>query len=247
MPTVSPQTDQLGGRPLGDEWNIAFHVSFTFEVPASLVEPVLPAGVEAMETVPGRALLNVIHARYEPGTLGEPASFDEVVCSVLAQPDLSVDMPAPRLTLAVLDVLSNSEAFVAHKVPALRMPVRFDPGLASEVDADGLGTRVWNDDGPLFRLRCTGVPRFRSKAFFGQYFACVDGRLHHSVWSWWGELHETQRERRQAGEVHAHPFFARIGLGALEARDCWLQQVSAPGGSVHMRTFQPREIATSGG
>ncbi|MEZ4323415.1 MAG: hypothetical protein R3F61_38475 [Myxococcota bacterium] len=242
MPDTSPRTDLLGGRPLGDEWSIAFHISFTFEVPASLVEPVLPTGVEPMEPVPGRVLLNLIHARYVPGTLGEPDPFDEVVCSVLAQPDLSVDMPAPRLTLAVLDVLSNSEAFVAHKVPALRMPVRHDPTLASEVDPDRLGTRVWNAEGPLFRLRCTGAPKFRYKEFFGQYFAATDGHLHHSVWSWWGTLHETQRQRRQAGEVHPHPFFAGLGLGGLDARDCWLQQVSAPEGEVHMRTFQPRQL-----
>lgn len=233
--------DTLAGRPLGLEWDLGFQISFTFEVPLERVASVVPAGVELVEPVPGRALLNLIHARYAPGTLDEPEPFDEIVCSLIAQPDLSVPMPTPRQTLFVLDVASDSAAFVEYKVPALRMPVRHDPSLRAEPAPDGRGTTVSDGRGPLFSLVCgEASPRYKARSLFGQYFAQTDDALHHGVWSWWGAMHESQRHRRGRSELNVeHPRWAELGLSRISARDCFMQQVTRPGEGAHMRTYAP--------
>lgn len=236
------QEPALAARRFDRRWDIDFHISFTFEVPLAGVLGALPAGVVPVEPVPDVALLNVIHARYAPGTLEEADSFDEVVCSVVVQPDLGLEMPTPRQTLCVLDVLSNSERFVRTKIPTLRMPVRFEPTLRAVVSNDSLGTEVSDASGPIFSLRCREAEaRYRDRSFCGQYFAPCDGELFHGVWRWAGSIHETQRHRRGAGELHAHPLFSRHELPVHAARDCYMQQVSRPHQQVHMKTYQPRQ------
>lgn len=237
-----PEEPSLAGRAFDRQWDIDFHISFTFEVPLAGVLGALPSGVVPVEPVPEIALLNVIHARYVPGTLDEPTPFDEVVCSVVVQPDLALDMPTPRQTLCVLDVLSNSETFVRTKIPTLRMPVRYEPSLKATVSEDRLGTDVADRDGPIFTLRCGELqPRYKERAFCGQYFARCDDALFHGVWRWWGSIHETQRHRRGGGELHAHPLFTRHDVPVHAARDCYLQQVSRPQAQVHMKTYAPRQ------
>lgn len=241
-PATEPNEPPLAARAFDRQWDIDFHISFTFEVPLGGVLPSLPPGVVPIEPVPDLALLNVIHARYVPGTLGEAAPFDEVVCSIVVQPKLGLDMPTPRQTLYVLDVLSNSETFVRTKIPSLRMPVRYEPSLRATVSEDRLGTEVSDKHGPIFSLRCgEAQPRYRDRAFCGQYFAPCDGALFHGVWRWWGNIHESQRHRRNAGQLHAHPLFTAHGLPIDQARDCYLQQVSTPTGQVHMKTYAPEE------
>lgn len=241
--TASTSEPSLAGRAFDRQWDIDFHISFTFEVPLAGVLGALPPGVVPMEPVPELALLNVIHARYVPGTLGESAMFDEVVCSVVVQPDLSLDMPTPRQTLCVLDVLSNSQSFVRTKIPTLRMPVRYEPSLRASVAEDRLGTEVSDDHGPIFALRCgESAPRYKDRAFCGQYFAPCDGSRFHGVWRWWGSIHESQRHRRGGGQLHPHPLFTRHGVPIDAARDCYLQQVSQPQAQVHMKTYAPAEL-----
>lgn len=237
---MTDDVSTLGGRPLGDEWPIRFHIGFVFEVPVAPLEAQLPDGVSAVEPVPGMGLLSVIHARYEAGTLGEPG-FDEIVCSALVAPDLSVEMPPPRLTFCVLRVASNSARFVEHKIEALKMPVFHTPSLQAELDPDRLGTRVWDEDGDIFSMRyLSDAPRFETKSFCGQYFADPEERVH-GVWRWRGELAEQQRRLRGAATLHAHPFFARAGLKRTDPV-AWLQQVSAPEETVRMWTYVPRRL-----
>lgn len=238
---MTDDVSALGGRPLGDEWPIRFHIGFVFEVPLAPLEAQLPSGVSAVEPVPGVGLLSVIHARYEDGTLGQP-SFDEIVCSALVAPDLSLDMPPPRLTFYVLRVASNDGRFVAHKIEALEMPVFHTPSLRAELDADRLGTRVWDDDGEILRMRYqSDGPRFAEKSFCGQYFADPGSERVHGVWRWRGELAEQQRRLRGAATLHEHPFFARAGLSRTDPI-AWLQQVSAPAETVRMWTYVPRRL-----
>ncbi|GAB5543908.1 MAG: hypothetical protein SangKO_036680 [Sandaracinaceae bacterium] len=229
----------LAGRPLGDEWPVRFHIAFVFEVPLGPLEAQLPDGLSAMEPVPGVGLLSVIHARYAPGTLGRP-SFDEIVCSALVAPDLSVDMPPPRLTFYVLRVASNDATFVAHKIEALKMPVFHVPSLRAELDEDRLGTRVRDDDGEVMRLRYrSAAPHFAEKSFPGQYFADPVGPLHIGAWRWRGRLAEQQRRARGVATLGAgHPFFARAGLRRSDP-SAYLQQVSAPDEVVRMWTYEP--------
>ncbi len=239
----TPEEPSLASRAFDRQWDIDFHISFTFEVPLGGVLGALPAGVVPVEPVPEIALLNVIHARYGGGTLGERDPFDEVVCSVVVQPDLALDMPTPRQTLCVLDVLSNSETFVRTKIPSLRMPVRFEPTLRATIDEDRLGTEVSDADGPIFALRCgEDQPRYKDRAFCGQYFARCDDALFHGVWRWWGSIHETQRHRRGGGALRIHPLFTRLELPVHAARDCYLQQVSRPQAQVHMKTYAPAQL-----
>ncbi|MCA9618558.1 MAG: hypothetical protein KC731_06045 [Myxococcales bacterium] len=236
--------DRLGGLSRGDDWSIVDHLAFTFELPLAQVEALLPAQVSPVRPAPGLGLVQLIHARYPAGTLGEPEPFDEVVCAALVEPDLSLDMPLPKVTLHVVDVLSNSARFVAHKVPALKMPVHHAPSLRGAFDADGLGSKVEDERGPLLELRCPDASRFKPKSFCGQYFALHEGTLHHSVWAWQGSLFESQRARRDTGVVHAHPWLAGLGLEALTRAPCFMRQLREPGQPVSMRTYAARRFVS---
>ncbi len=243
-----PFPDTLGGRPAGDDWRIERHVAFTLEVPAPPLEARLPAGVSPVRPVPGMALLQLIVARYGAGTLGSPEPFDEVVCAALVEPDLSLDMPLPRLTLHVFDVLSNSARFVAHKVPALKMPVHHAPSLEVHHDADAYAVRVADAQGPMFELGSPDAAGFKHKAFVGQYFAQHEGALQHSVWAWEGTLFETQRRRGGHVALADHPWLASWEVGSLERlrrAPCFMRQHSEPSLPVAMRTYAPRCLSQS--
>lgn len=239
---MPPFPDRLGGLTRSDDWFISDHLAFTFELPLATVEALVPPAVSPIRPAPGLALVQLIHARYAAGTLGEPTPFDEVVCAALVEPDLSLDMPLPKVTLHVLDVLSNSARFVAHKVPALKMPVHHAPTMRGVFDADGRGSKVEDERGPLLELRCPDASRFKPKSFCGQYFARHDGALHHGVWAWQGSLFESQRARRDIGIVHAHPWLGDLGLEALRGAPCFMRQLREPGQAVRMRTYAPRRL-----
>jgi len=245
----------LAGRAFAAEWPILFHIGFSFEVPTRRIAGLLPAGVEAVEPLPGVALLNLLHARHAPSSMGGARPYDEVVASILVQPDLSLSMPLPRLTLYVLKVLSNSKSFVDYKVPALKMPVHYEPSLGSELRADRMGCEVRDARGPIFSLASTSPsPVFKERAFTGQYFAqpepqhvrprgSLEGGVHHGVWRWAGPLFETQKAERADYTLHAHPLFDELGLGEIGASRCFMQQVGRPGARVHMWTYQTRLFA----
>ncbi len=226
----------LGGLAFADLWNIDFHCAFLFEVPVGPAEALLPEDLEAVEAAPGLALMSLIHAHYTPENRGGPEPFDEIVCSILVHPDLSLDMPTPRLTLGVLDVWSNSQAFVEYKTGALGMPVHYHPSLRSEIAEDRLSTKVWDHDGPIFEMGLGKIePNFHEESFYGQYFAQPEQDLNQGPWRWSGRLTEHQRPREASSTLHSHPFFPESVLrGSLR---CNMQQLSEPGATVNMRTY----------
>lgn len=227
----------LGGQPFADLWNIDFHCAFLFEVDRGRAEAHLTEELEAVEVAPGLALMSVIHARYAPENRGGPDPFDEIVCSVLVHPDLSLDMPRPRLTLGVLDVWSNSQAFVEYKTGALGMPVHYHPTLRSEIAEDRRGTAVSDQHGPIFEMGLGEIaPRFREETFYGQYFAKPHEHINQGPWRWSGRLTEHQRPAEAATRLHPHSFFPSGLVGERSPR-CNMQQLSQPNEIVHMRTY----------
>ena len=232
----------LGGMAFADLWNIDFHSAFLFEVDINRAEALLPDDLEAVEAAPDLALMSLIHAHYTPQNRGGPEPFDELVCSILVHPDLSLDMPTPRLTLGILKVWSNSEAFVTYKTKALGMPVTYHPTIRSSIATDRLSTRVEDEDGPIFELGLGQIePSFREDAFYGQYFAQPGADLNHGPWRWSGKLTEHQRPREAHTLLHDHPFLPS-GLWGGRGPRCNMQQLSAPGEIVNMRTYAYRSV-----
>jgi hypothetical protein len=241
-PIGEPMPEELGGLARGDDWTITDHLAFTFEVPLDDVEALLPPGVMAVQPAPGLGLAQIIHARYAAGTLGERDPFDEVVCSILVEPDLSLPMPLPKVTLYVVDVLSNSLRFVEHKRPALEMPVHHAPTLEGGFSEDGRACWLRDGDGPLLELGCPDARQFKPRAMYGQYFARRHEQVHHSVWAWRGSLFESQRSAPDTGRVHDHPWLRSLGLAAIADAPCYMRQLREPGCRVVMRTYAPRQF-----
>lgn len=227
----------LGGLAFADLWNIDFHCAFLFEVDRGKAEMCLCEELEAVEAAPGLALMSVIHAHYTPHNRGGPSPFDEIVCSILVHPDLSLDMPTPRLTLGVLDVWSNSQGFVEYKTKALGMPVHYHPTLRSEIAADRHSSNVANEIGPIFEMGLGTIePRFHDETFYGQDFAKPDGDIYQGPWRWSGRLTEHQRPRESQTKLHPHSFFPSGLVGECSPR-CNMQQLSEPNEIVNMRTY----------
>lgn len=223
---------QVDGLGTFIPWNADFNMEFSFEIDLGQVEPLLPAGLTAVETVPGRALCNVGYLRFPPGT-PVAGPIQELSLAVHVYPDLSMH-PVPRFAFYVLNVASDSERFLdwAHEVD--HMEVYRSPELRFHAEPERWRVTVSDAHGPICTL-ANSHPRPRFKAghahfhiFTNKGDPCRTQRGH-----WIGSRCEHQRPS-SASVLHPHPFFR--GMDVSSARS-YLQIITTPGELVEQRFY----------
>jgi hypothetical protein len=222
-------TAPVAGRKCVERWDISTIFHNIFEIPTAAIAPLLPKGVEPVETRPGISLFDVGDVHWNSGNLdGTWPSFHELTAFIVVQPDLSVDMPMPKFAFYVTRIIANWHAFVKNDQRVLHLPIEHTP---LELDKRNYPNTLRATDGKdlLFEFNNThpDLPLLPSD-FYGQYYSVQDGKLWFGIWRFEGLLCEHQK-RGYPGKLGNHQLF----FGDLDVeRDCtesYMQLITPPG------------------
>jgi hypothetical protein len=234
----APEADNsLAGLASTEDYVIDEHVNYMFEVETELVAPLMPAPLSPKEPRPGTALVNVGYMRFDGRQIGASSETIELTLSIVVQPDLTLEMQIPRMSVFDLRIASNCPVFLAHEAEHQKLPGVFLPGLDRILRGPG-DLEVWDDCGPILRFRnpCSD-PIYRLEQATGQYFTLDDEGLHQGVFCWEGVGCE-QQATGDCGRLHAHRFYE--GIDPAWIGDCFLQMFLPAGGQALFRSFQTR-------
>lgn len=213
---MNDRFNSVDGRDLLLTWRIDRHIFVTFEVDTDAAEPLLPEPLTVVEVRPGVSLFSIGLLRYEPGHFGKPDSpqFDEVVCAVHVAPDLSTDMPMPKMNFFATRVYASSEDFVAQEDWTIYTPVSHAPSLRVEYAHQGLSAAAFDDDGPIFSIDNSHLrPTFAHAEMWGQHYTNTKG-LQHGVWEWDGSKYDDMTPSR-TWSISDHPALGGMPAGAI--------------------------------
>lgn len=243
MTDLNTNTDRFAtcdGRPLLLDWRINHHLFFTFEIDLAEAEKFVPEKLEIVEVRPNVALLSIGLLRYERGHFGpDSEEFHELVTAIHVAPDLSVKIPMPRMNFFAITVYSDSTGFVDGEARTIYTPTHYVPSLKIEFDADGMGAKVSDKDGPVCELRSNHPePKYGHVEFWGHHYTNTKG-LQHGIWEWDGSRFE-HMTRNDDWTIHDHPFF--VGLNVAKIRKLYRQMVHEPGTVCRERFYAVRPV-----
>lgn len=237
---MNDTSSSLAGMLPTEDYVIDEHLNFMYEVETARVLPLLPAPVTPKEPRPGTSLVNIGYMKFDATQIGGRADTIELTLSVIINPDLSLDMPVPRMSVFDFRIASNCPVFLAHEHELQKLQGMHLPGLSRRIDATGGVLDVWDDEGPLFTLRNPNpAPRFKYEAATGQYVSRHPDGLYQGVFFWEGVGCE-QQHAGDSGTLHPHRFFQEIDVAWLG--DCFLQMFLPPTTQVLFRSFHPRRL-----
>lgn len=227
----------VGGRRCIFEWNIDELAHFLFEVPTSMVLPLLPRGVYPVEPRPGVSLLDVGYVAWGAGNWeAHWPAFDEVSVLLIVQPDLSFPMPMPKYAFFALNICANYQEFLDTEPVQLHLPTFFLP-IAAKLTPDPYAVEVESRGELLMRLRNTQDPmQYEEVDWLGQFFTVDEGILYMGVWKWVA-LSAEHQAMGDAGQLCKHAAFKDLDLEPH--RTCYLQLFAKPGTGSVQRFYEP--------
>lgn len=233
---TDPYPPPIGGRRCLFEWNLNELAQFFFEVPTSLVMPLLPRGIYPQEPRPGVALIDVGFVDWAAGNW-EPdwPAFTEVSVLLAVQPDLSYPMPMPKYAFFALNICADFIEFLKTEPTNLKLPTFYSP-LTPKFDAERYRVEVTSPSGPLMQLTNTQHPvHYEPVDWVGQFFTVEDGILYMGIWQWIGLAAEHQAPGR-AGKLFKHPVFRGLDLEPYDTT--YLQLFAKPGTGSIQRFYE---------
>ncbi|MES1244744.1 MAG: hypothetical protein ABUT39_24265 [Acidobacteriota bacterium] len=231
----------LAGMEPTADWHARQHFNFLFEIETRAVEPLLPARIGPVEVRTGISVLNVGYMSFAPGSLGTLPAFEEITFSIQVQPDLSLDMPVPRLAVFDLRIGSNCREFLDFEAEHQRLSGDHSATLAGRINPAQDRLEVSDRDGRIFVFENTHpAPLFKRETAYGQYYAQREDGLYQGVFQWEGIGCEHQREG-EGGRLFNHPFFRELDVEDL-VQDCYMQMFLAPDTGALFRSFRPRRL-----
>ena len=230
-------------RPVTARWRARRQSLFLYEIDADALAPHIDPSLELAETRPGIGLMAVECLHYHAGHFrpDHPESY-EMVVAALVHPDLSLDMPLPKFSLQILNVVTDSRDFVARESELLGSPMKLLPGLHMQFTADGTSVDVTDGDRPV--VGCKNIdrpPRYEQKVMWGLIYNTTRG-LEHGVFRWEGAVHEHMHPG-EWGRFHPHAAFA--GIDTARVRGCYRRMSARPDATTdisyyHLGTVAPR-------
>lgn len=230
---MSQPTKPLSQRQRMLTWHIRRHLLFTFEMPSDILAKALPPELTVFESSPGLGLLDFGWVDYHPGNFGAGSQgFNELIALIHVPPDLSIDMPVPKMAYYVVNVGTDSPDFVEREKDTVRTPAHLLPELQVKPDADGLGVTIGDARGTLGRIRNThDAPKFGHEKLHVQFYTEQNDALYFGIAEWEGLFFEHQRGG-DAGGPQQHPFFKNLELAGVEIEP-YHQMLAQPGGDAY--------------
>jgi hypothetical protein len=239
---VTDRFATCAGTELLLDWTVDRHIFVTLEVDLAAAEARVHPRLDVVEVRPGVALLSVGTLRYTPGHFGRPDSpaFDEFMAAIHVAPDLSLDMPVPKMTFYATRVLSNSQDFIDSERRTIFTPSDYTPSLRVEYSADGLCNRVHDDRGPIMAIDtdASGLD-YAHAEIWGQHFTDTEG-LQLGVWEWDGPKVDVMRPNK-SWQVHPHPALGGFPVAAI--RGLYRVMVLRPGALARERFYAMKPLA----
>lgn len=230
----------LAGLESTVDYLIDENLNFMYEVDASHVLPLMPPQISPKEPRIGKALINVGYMKFDATPIGGRPDAIELTLSVIINPDLTLDMPVPRMCLYDLHIASNCLVFVEHEDEIQKLKGMHLPGLSRKMDSRGNRLEVWDDDGPLFTfINPNPLSIFKSEIACGQYISSHPDGLYQGVILWEGVGCE-QQSSGDCGKLYPHPFFKGIDVSWVE--DSYMQMMLRASNQALFRSFYPRKI-----
>ena len=208
-------------------WRVRRQTLAFYETDATALDALVPPRLTIQELRPGIGLCSIETLEYMPGHFGDTTSSFELVFSVAVQPNLSIAMPVPKLSLFIVSVLSSSAAFVKEEAVLLRMPMEHVPQLHMAFGPpDGASVHVSDGETPI--VTCTNTlpdQTYVEQTHHGLVYTLKDGELHQGAFRWHGEVCEHQRGG-DWGRFYPHPILR--GMPPKAVRGCYRQMTSNP-------------------
>jgi hypothetical protein len=207
--------DRVGPAALTLQWRLRRQTLYLYEIDTDAVAALVPEPLSIVEVRPDVALFMVECLHYYPGHFrpDAPESF-ELVLAVPVQPNLSIDMPVPRLSLHIVSVITSSLDFVENESRAFGSPIVHAPDLRMEFTADGANVDVLDGKTPIVRQRNTNPEiAFEPKVLWGLTFTNTRG-VQQGIFRWEGQVFEHMK-RGDHGTFHPHEVYKGIDTGKI--------------------------------
>ncbi|MCW7539503.1 hypothetical protein OOT46_16800 [Aquabacterium sp. A7-Y] len=232
---------RLAGLDSTEDYLIDEHLNYMYEVDTAHVLPLLPPPLSPKEPRPGKSLINVGYMKFDGTQIGGLRDTIELTLSIVINPDLSLDMPVPRMCVYDFRIASNCPVFLAHEDEIQKLRGMHLPGLSRRFDDSGHRLEVWDDTGPIFTfLNPNPDPVYKFEQATGQYVSRHPDGLYQGVFFWEGVGCEQQWDG-DCGTLHPHPFYQEIDVAWAES--CFVQMFLPRPTQVLFRSFVPRRIA----
>jgi hypothetical protein len=212
-------------------WPIDFAMSASFEMPSSVLQSVLPAGLYVMEPRPGLGLLNTAVFHFPADTYGLTAECSEVVLSVHVMPNVSTALALPRMAMFTLRLGASSREFLDSAFATDHYPIYPEP-LDVRIDRERIAVEVFDQRGSsvLQLAAATDVsPPYERDRFYVQSFTQAADGFYSGGNLFDFERAENQRNLLHAGNPIPHPFYFPLDLTGVTSEQCLVQMWSRPG------------------
>ncbi|KAF1018236.1 MAG: hypothetical protein VB140_00035 [Burkholderia sp.] len=219
---------------------------FLIETPAASIQPLLPASVRPLLAASGAAILtlNVVHFLAGGEQVDLPANH-EIDIGVLVELDNSefeADLPQASVAIHVLKVASTARGYVdLCQNTGYRV---IDPvALAFEINPATLTASVCDADGPILGCRQLDLDleydEFRRIGQDVMYDA--ERGIHRANYIFSGKGLSRPMTNAMELRVHAHPFFADLGIepGVLVCLD---QFALKPSSRSSLAFYRPNQV-----
>ena len=239
--------DLLGRFEAGRDytvWPIDFAISASFEIPAGVVESLLPRRMQPLELRPGIGLLNlsVFHFPDPPG-VGEPCT--EIVFNVHVFPDLSRAPALPRMAMYTVRLAASSSSFLTSTIAVDHYPFFAEP-LRTALGREAVTFSAHDASGrPIVELRAApGAVPYQRESFFVQSFTSNGGELLHGGNVFDFDKAESQTDLDGRCTLHPHPLLDPLDADILSGARCSLLMWSRPGSVGHEYHLLNRSFKT---
>ncbi|MEX3548417.1 MAG: hypothetical protein VB125_04690 [Burkholderia sp.] len=221
---------------------------FLLEAPSASIQPFLPAGLEPVLAPSGTAILtlNVVNFLQGGDQVDLPANH-EIDIGVLVNLDNSefeADLPQASVAIHVLKVASTARGYV-DLCKDTGYSVIDPAALAFEINPAALDASVRDADGPILRCR-----QIDGELEYGEFSRVGQDVMHNAKcgiyranYIFSGEGLSRQMTDAMELKVHAHPFFADLGIepGVLTCLDQFALKPSSRGS---LAFYRPNQIET---
>ncbi|PRX24034.1 hypothetical protein B0G75_12477 [Paraburkholderia sp. BL18I3N2] len=229
----------LAGMSLTAEYVIDEHVNYIFEIDTARVRNYLPTYLCSKEPRHGVSLINIGYMKFDATQIGGLAETIELTLSIVVDPDLSLEMAVPRISVYDITIASNCPTFLAHEDRLQRLNGIYLPGLSRSLRGPG-DLEVWDEDGTILEFRNPSPnPIYKYEYVTGQYVSAHPSGLYHGVFSWEGVGCEQQVEGDCGGSL-PHRFYHDLDVGSFG--NCYMQMFLPDAGQALFSSFYPRRL-----
>ncbi|MEE9167133.1 MAG: hypothetical protein V3U24_06710 [Candidatus Neomarinimicrobiota bacterium] len=220
-------------------WGFDFALSTFYEVETSLVEPLLPPRLTAMEAAPGVSLIMVTCFNFAEGSLGTLPEFQELIFGVVVSPDLSRGVP--KFATYVVSLASSSQEHLDHSKEYYKLPI-FGQLSKVGISREELAVEYEDSRGEILTMNnCVPNPAYKKGESYFQVYTSEDSSIYVGDVYVKARMFEHQ-EPGDVGKLFNHPFFGDLDIEEADPT-VYLQIINEPRKIGEQYYFKPEKYA----